>query len=67
MEKLSVVTSSTVTGQLVLNTLKPKDANITWEVYGIYHGRFVESMIIHCHDLFTKAQATAAPTNDDKV
>jgi hypothetical protein len=58
---------STATGQLVLNTLKPRDKNITWEVYGIYHGRFIESMIIHCHDLFTSAQATASPTADDKV
>jgi len=58
---------SSVAGQLVLNTLKPKDTKITWEVYGIYHGRFIESMIIHCHDLFTSAQATASPTKDDNV
>lgn len=56
-----------VTGQLVLNTIKPQDKNITWEVYGIYHGRFIESMIIHCHGLFANAQATASPTTDDKV
>lgn len=58
---------STATGQLVLNTIKPTDKNITWEVYGIYHGRFIESMVIHCHDLFTNAQATASPTKDDRV
>jgi hypothetical protein len=58
---------SSITGQLVLHTLKPKDKNITWEVYGIYHGRFIESMIIHCHDLFTNAEATASPTKGDAV
>jgi|ERR1700733_2075937 len=58
---------STTAGQLVLNTLKPQGKNITWEVYGIYHGRFIESMIIHCHSLFTNAQATPSPTQGDKV
>jgi hypothetical protein len=66
-KNLAWLRPSTVAGQLVLNTIKPKDANITWEVYGIYHGRFIESMIIHCHDLFTNAQATPSPTKDDKV
>jgi hypothetical protein len=58
---------STAPGQLVFNTLKPKDRSITWEVYGIYHGRFIETMIIHCHNLFTNAQATASPTTGDRV
>jgi hypothetical protein len=66
-KNLAWLRPSTVAGQLVLNTIKPKDTNITWEVYGIYHGRFIESMIIHCHGLFTNARATASPTEDDKV
>lgn len=66
-KNLAWLRPSTVAGQLVLNTLKPKDTKITWEVYGIYHGRFIESMIIHCHGLFTDAQATASPTKDDSV
>lgn len=66
-KNLAWLRPSAVTGQLVLNTLKPKDAKITREVYGIYHGRFIESMIIHCHALFTDARATASPTADDKV
>jgi len=65
--RLAWLRPSTVAGQLVLNTLPPKDTKLTWEVYGIYHGRFMESMIIHCHDLFTNAQATASPTKDDTV
>jgi hypothetical protein len=58
---------STIAGQLRLNTLKPQGKNITWEVYGIYHGRFIESMIIHCHGLLTNAQATPSPTTPDEV
>jgi hypothetical protein len=37
----------------------------TWALYGIYQGRFIESMVTHCHDLFTNGSATAKPTNAD--
>lgn len=66
-KSLAWLRPSVVAGQLVLNTIPPKDTKLTWEVYGIYHGRFIESMVIHCHDLFTNAQATASPTQNDKV
>jgi hypothetical protein len=36
-------------------------------VYGVYHGRFVESMLTHCDELFSVANATAMPTNNDVV
>jgi hypothetical protein len=52
---------------LRLSLLKPQNASITWEVYGIYHGRFIESMTVHCHDKFTSSGATATPANDDQV
>lgn len=58
---------STAPGRLVFNIIKPQNAGISWEVYGIYHGRFIETVIIHCHTLFTSAQATAAPTQGDIV
>jgi hypothetical protein len=35
--------------------------------YGVYHGRFVESMLTHCDELFTLATASAMPTNSDVV
>jgi len=47
--------------RLVLGILKPNGASVTWPVYGVFHGRFIESMVEHCHDLFAAAQATPAP------
>lgn len=53
--------------ELVFGIIKPQQSDLTWEVYGIYHGRMIESVIIHCHALFTNGVATANPTNDDSV
>ena|ERR1700722_956481 len=58
---------SSASGKLVFNIVKPRNAKISWEVYGVYQGRFIESVIIHCHGLFTSAQATASPTRGDIV
>jgi len=54
-------------GNLVLNILKPRDAKLTWEVYGVYHGRFIEMLQIHLHDDFTSATASANATGSDVV
>jgi hypothetical protein len=35
--------------------------------YGVYHGRFIESMLTHCDELFSGAEATSMPTNSDSV
>jgi len=35
--------------------------------YSVYHGRFIESMLTHCDELFTEGSATAMPTNRDTV
>src|SRR5580700_10122399 len=51
--------------RLTLNILKPQNGTISWEIYGIYHGRFIESMTVHCHDRFTSSGASATPTSDD--
>jgi hypothetical protein len=42
-------------------------SNVTWEVFGVYHGRFIESMIVHCNQLFTTGTATASPTTSDSI
>jgi hypothetical protein len=47
--------------------VKPKDATITSEVYAIYHGRFIEAMLRHCDELFSRAEATALPDSQDNV
>lgn len=41
--------------------------NVTWEVYAVYHGRFIESMIVHCNTLFSNGSATAAPSAYDTI
>ena len=53
--------------RLALTILKPKNKNITREVYAIYHGRFIESMLAHCDSLFDNANATAMATVGDIV
>jgi hypothetical protein len=52
---------------LILSIIKPQNAKISSEVYAIYHGRFIESMLVHCDSLFTEAMATAFPADDDTV
>ena len=44
---------------LAFYIIKPKNKNISGEVYGVYHGRFIESMLTHCDTLFTTGAATA--------
>jgi hypothetical protein len=36
-------------------------------LYGVYHGRFIESMLTHCDKLFKGGTATAMPTNADRM
>lgn len=52
---------------LIFSIIKPKNSKISSEIYAIYHGRFIESMLVHCDSLFTRAIATAFPTEDDNV
>lgn len=54
-------------GQLALYILKPENKNISKEIYAIYHGRFIESMLAHCDTLFTNALATSLPEGNDVV
>ena len=53
--------------RLLLTILKPKNENISKVVYGVYHGRFIESMLTHCDELFGQGIATAKPSDGDKV
>ncbi len=54
-------------GRLALYILRPKDTNITSLVYAVYHGHFIESMLLHCDNLFTDSTATALPAGSDNV
>ncbi|MCK9588148.1 MAG: hypothetical protein M0Q93_02160 [Terrimicrobiaceae bacterium] len=53
--------------ELIFSIIKPQNSNISTEIYAIYHGRFIESMLVHCDSLFTKVSATAFPADNDLV
>jgi hypothetical protein len=52
---------------LIFSILKPQNSKVSSEIYAIYHGRFIESMLVHCDSLFTEAVASAFPADDDVV
>lgn len=52
---------------LDVNIVKPKDGTISWKVYAIYSGRFIELAINHAHDDYTLASATSKPISGDLV
>lgn len=54
-------------GGLRMRVLGNQAVVTTIELYGIYQGRFIESMISHCPDLFTTVSASPRPTNSDNV
>jgi hypothetical protein len=53
--------------RLALYILSPQGRWISTALYAIYHGRFIESMLVHCDALFVEAQATASPEGADAV
>jgi hypothetical protein len=54
-------------GRLIMSFLGSSDEVTTWEVYGIYHGRFIESMMVHCHSMFNDARTPSQPTTSDAI
>ena len=54
-------------GGLRFNILGNSKKITTKSVYGVFHGRLVESFATHCDDRFTEATATARATNADVV
>ena len=58
---------SAQTDRLTLNIMRPQNGKISSEVYAIYHGRIIESMLAHCDELFTTGVATALPDKADLV
>lgn len=53
--------------RLVFYLLKNSKQTLTPAIYGIYHGRFIESIVTHCDKLFTNGVATAMPVPGDRV
>lgn len=54
-------------GRLTMKYLTPASVAAKWPVYSVYHGRFVESMMEHCHDLYSEARVPPKPTSVDSV
>lgn len=52
-------------GQLSLYIVSPKNTALSSLAYAIYHGRFLESMLVHCDQFFTTSTATAMPIGSD--
>jgi hypothetical protein len=52
---------------LVLRVIRPREGKVSSTVYAVYHGRFVESVLRHCDELFTQARVTAQADADDLV
>ena len=52
---------------LRLFILAPKETKLTSTIYAIYHGRFIESVLTHCDELFQSANASAMPEMGDIV
>lgn len=53
--------------ELVLYILTPKETRLSSLIYAIYHGRFIESMLRHCDNLFVEGCASAMPEEGDIV
>jgi hypothetical protein len=54
-------------GQLTMNFVGRNNKKTLKGDYGVLHGRFIESMLTHCDELFSNATATASPTNSDII
>ena len=54
-------------GALVLNILNPQGVSLSKEVYGVYHGRFIEMLLVHFDDQFGDAVASASVGVGDSV
>jgi hypothetical protein len=53
--------------ELTFYILGPKGQQINVLTYAIYHGRFIESMLGHCDNLFDEAHASALPQSGDWI
>ncbi len=66
-KNLAWLRPKTQSDRLALYILKTQSQAITKEVYGVYHGRFIEAMIRHCGNFFSEGTGTAMQEGDDEV
>jgi hypothetical protein len=51
--------------ELRFGILKNKNNNLSKQVYGLYHGRFIDMLLTHFDDQFTEVVATSFKTEPD--
>lgn len=52
---------------LVFNILTPRGKRMSRTVYGVYHGRLIEMLLVHFDEHFARVSATALPASGDVV
>src|SRR5664279_1489023 len=52
-------------GCLLLNILGAANVETSKEIYAVYHGRFIEMLLVHFDEGFSRADATAQPIAGD--
>jgi hypothetical protein len=52
---------------LIFNILSPRGKRMSRTVYGVYHGRLIEMLLVHFDEEFSRASATALPVSGDVV
>ena len=45
-------------GNLMFRIVLPPNIQLTWLIYGVYHGRFIEMLLTHFNADFSEAVAT---------
>lgn len=53
--------------ELVFYILSPVETQIGSSTYAVYHGRFIESFLRHCDELFQEGYASAMPEPNDSI
>jgi hypothetical protein len=56
-----------LSGELKFGIYPPKDKTISSSIYGVYHGRFIEMMLVHFDKEFSNIYATALIVAPDYV
>lgn len=52
-------------GELKFGVVANDPVDLSWELYGVFQGRFIEMLIIHFHDSISTLTATAFPESPD--
>jgi hypothetical protein len=53
--------------ELRFSIIRPQNGSITSEIYAVYHGRFIETMLAHFDKQFSTGAATALASQSDRI